>query len=160
MDTQTRHPFLIHKLSPLAAIGLLLPTFVIEKEDPDFFNFDAIYSDEIEFDLLQIVELVCESTSIPIEEMIKISRKREIVYSRQLAMVMALLYTRFSTTVIGNQLGGKDHATVLHAKKTIIDLYDTDFKIKTQVDNLITHLNFLTKSNMSVNILRKKIIGR
>ena len=58
------------------------------------------------------------------------TRKREIVQTRQYAMAMACKHTKNSLAVIGYYMGGKDHATVLHSRKTIYDLSDTDAQHK------------------------------
>jgi len=57
---------------------------------------------------------------------IKWARRREKVQIRQLIMVFILNYTRYSLAKTGQCCGGYDHATVLHAKKTVKNLVDTD----------------------------------
>ena len=64
------------------------------------------------------------------------SRKREIVQARQLSMYFAKKITKSSLAVIGMQCGNKDHATVLHACKTIENLRQTDRYIRNLVDDL------------------------
>jgi len=54
------------------------------------------------------------------------SRKKEIVYPRQVTIYELLRYTRLSLSEIGREIGGHDHSTILHAKKTIINLRDVD----------------------------------
>ena len=49
------------------------------------------------------------------------SRKREIVQARQITMFLAKKYTESSFAHIGKIVGNKDHATVLHACKTVKD---------------------------------------
>ena len=44
--------------------------------------------------------------------------------------------TKSSLAAIGLQCGNKDHATVLHACRTVSNLYDTDKKYKNSVDEL------------------------
>ncbi len=51
-------------------------------------------------------------------------------------MYFSKLYTNSSLAVIGNKCGNKDHATVLHACKTIRNLVDTDKRFKRYVDEL------------------------
>lgn len=48
-------------------------------------------------------------------------RKREIVQARQIAMAMCLEFKEpdWSLEKIGREIGNKDHATVLHAKKKV-----------------------------------------
>ena len=54
------------------------------------------------------------------------TRKREIVQARQIAMYLSRTLTNTSLDSIGSQIGGKNHATVLHACNTVCDLMDTD----------------------------------
>ena len=62
-------------------------------------------------------------------------RKRELVVARQLFMVLLEKYTNKTLAHIGGLLG-KDHATVLHAKKTIKDLVDTDKSFRVMYSEL------------------------
>ncbi|MCH5329260.1 MAG: chromosomal replication initiator protein DnaA [Coprobacter sp.] len=60
-------------------------------------------------------------------------RKREIVQARQISMYLAKKYTDSSLSYIGTAIGKKDHATVLHACKTIGDQLEIDKVLRTQV---------------------------
>ena len=60
---------------------------------------------------------LCAEFDIP--SLKEVSRKREIVICRQFIMVIAKKTTKMSLAAIGEKYGGKDHATVLHALKTI-----------------------------------------
>ncbi|MEA3317028.1 MAG: helix-turn-helix domain-containing protein, partial [Bacteroidota bacterium] len=64
------------------------------------------------------------------------TRKREIVQARQIAMYFSKTLTKSSLASIGAQIGGKDHATVLHACKTINNLIDTDKQFKNQISDI------------------------
>ena len=70
------------------------------------------------------------------------SRKRNIVQARQLAMFFAKRMTKSSLANIGSQIGHKDHATVLHACKTVNNLTETDRQFKKYVDDLTIKLTF------------------
>ncbi len=61
------------------------------------------------------------------------SRKRELVQARQIAMYLSRNHTNNSLATIGSQIGGRDHATVLHAYNTVKDLMDTDRMFKKYV---------------------------
>jgi chromosomal replication initiator protein len=73
-----------------------------------------------------IVNVVCNHLNVTIEDFNSKSKKREIVQARQLAMYFARKLTELSLDVIGNQCGRRNHATVVHAIKTIENLLDTD----------------------------------
>lgn len=74
-----------------------------------------------------IVDTVCEYFNITREIMFSTSRKRQIVQARQIAMYECrTLIPTCSLSTIGAELGGKDHATVLHSCTTVQNLKDTD----------------------------------
>lgn len=63
---------------------------------------------------------------VPEDVIFSKSRKREIVVSRQVVQYLLKTYTKWSLEFIGSVTGGRDHATVLHAMKTISNLIDTE----------------------------------
>ncbi|MCF6350880.1 MAG: chromosomal replication initiator protein DnaA [Flavobacteriaceae bacterium] len=69
------------------------------------------------------------------------TRKRHIVQARQLAMFFAKRLTKASLASIGSQIGSRDHATVLHACKTVNNLTDTDRQFRTYVEELTKKLS-------------------
>ena len=83
---------------------------------------------EVSIDYIQ--KVVCDYFNIPIETMKSKTRKREIVQCRQLAMYFSKQMTKNSLAMIGKYCGNKDHATVLHACKTVNNLSDTDKRFK------------------------------
>lgn len=83
-----------------------------------------------------IKKTVCEYFNIPLEQLKSKTRKREIVQSRQVAMFFAKSYTKNSLATIGAQIGGKDHATVLHACKTVNNLIETDKRFKRYITDI------------------------
>ncbi len=64
------------------------------------------------------------------------SRKREVVLVRQVAMYLAKKYLDLSTSKIGLYIGNRDHATVLHACKTITNLADTDKQFRNELNEI------------------------
>lgn len=64
------------------------------------------------------------------------TRRREIVQARQICMYLSVKYTKNSLADIGYNFGGYDHATVLHAKKTINNLLETDRKFSFQFEQI------------------------
>ena len=78
-----------------------------------------------------IMNVVCDYFSLPIEILSQNTRKHEVVQARQVVMYFAKKYSNCSLTVIGQQCGGKDHATVHHACKTVSDRLDTDKQFRT-----------------------------
>jgi hypothetical protein len=84
-----------------------------------------LYNDIKNVPINVIQECVSKATRIPLEVMLAKTRKREIVGARQISMSLSKRFTKFSLAYIGKEHGGKDHATVLHAVKTIQNLLDT-----------------------------------
>jgi chromosomal replication initiator protein len=89
---------------------------------------------EISIDYIQ--KVVCNYFNIPIEQIQSKTRKREIVQARQVAMFFSKSLTKASLATIGSQIGGKDHATVLHACKTVNNLIETDKRFRIQIDEI------------------------
>lgn len=89
-----------------------------------------------EISIEYIQNVVCDYFKIPLEKVQSKTRKRDIVQARQLAMYFAKKYTNASLASIGSQIGNRDHATVLHACKTVRNLSDTDKVFKGYVDDL------------------------
>lgn len=91
-------------------------------------------SREISIDYIQ--KVVSDYFNIPIDLINSKTRKREIVQARQIAMFFSKKYTKSSLATIGIHCGNKDHATVLHACRTVNNLIDTDKQFRVYVDDL------------------------
>ena len=89
---------------------------------------------EVTIDYIQ--KVVCDYFNIPIESIQSRTRKREIVQARQLTMYFAKKLTKSSLAIIGLQCGNKDHATVLHACKTVANLAETDKQFRGWIEEL------------------------
>lgn len=84
----------------------------------------------------QIRTIVCQWFNIDPESFDSKKRTREIAQARQVAMYLAKKYTKSPLTAIGAAIGGKNHATVLHAVKTIANLIETDKDFRRQMEEL------------------------
>ncbi len=89
---------------------------------------------EVSIDYIQ--KVVCDYFDLPIELMKSKTRKREIVQARQIAMYFSKKLTKSSLATIGMHCGGKDHATVLHACKTVNNLLDTDKRFRQYISEI------------------------
>jgi len=89
---------------------------------------------EISIDFIQ--KVVCDYFDMPLELLKSKTRKREIVQARQLSMYFSKQLTKNSLASIGQQCGNKDHATVLHACRTVNNLRETDKRFRTYVEEL------------------------
>ena len=95
---------------------------------------------EMTIDYIQ--KTVCDYYKIPIDLVHGKTRKREIVQARQVSMFFSKSLTKASLASIGSHIGGKDHATVLHACKTVNNLIDTDKFFRKQVTEIEKKLKF------------------
>ena len=87
-----------------------------------------------------IIRTVCSHYGLEPNTIHTKSRKRDVVQARQVAMYLAKTYTDLSTAKIGNLIGNRDHATVLHACKTIKALKDVDKAFQTEIDEIQAEL--------------------
>lgn len=83
-----------------------------------------------------IINCVCKHFGLETSVIYTKSRKREVVQARQIAMFLAKNNTELSASKIGTLIGNKDHATVLHACKTIKELREVDKAFRTEVDEI------------------------
>ncbi|HNS17281.1 MAG TPA: chromosomal replication initiator protein DnaA [Bacteroidales bacterium] len=89
---------------------------------------------EISIDYIQ--KVICDYFGLASDAIHSKTRKREIVQARQLAMYFAKKHTKSSLATIGLQCGNKDHATVLHACRTVNNLIETDKQFRIYVEEL------------------------
>lgn len=83
-----------------------------------------------------ISKVVSDYFCIPVDSLSVKTRKREIVQARQIAMYFSKNLTQSSLASIGSQIGGKDHATVLHACRTVTNLKEIDKNFRLSIDEI------------------------
>lgn len=83
-----------------------------------------------------IEEEVCKYFELEPEVIHSKSKKQEISQARQIAMYLSRKYTDKSYSNIGELIGKRDHATVLHACKTVGNWLETDKKIRSCVQEI------------------------
>ncbi|MEW5675070.1 chromosomal replication initiator protein DnaA [Flavobacterium enshiense] len=89
---------------------------------------------EVSIDYIQ--KVVSDYFQLDVETLQSKTRKRDVVQARQLAMFFAKKFTKSSLATIGSQIGDRDHATVLHACKTVDNLVSTDKQFKKYVEDI------------------------
>jgi chromosomal replication initiator protein len=89
---------------------------------------------EVSIDYIQ--KVVCDYFELPLEMLKSKTRKREVVQARQISMYFSKKMTKSSLANIGAHCGGKDHATVLHACRTVSNLSETDKQFKVYLEDL------------------------
>ena len=101
---------------------------------------------------LVIMQAVCDVTQVNQADILKRSdqegaKDQEVCYARQLCMSLARKYTKESQAAIGRYYGKRDHATCLHAERTIqneLDIYPHKKLVYTEVQMRI--LEYASKS--------------
>ena len=88
-----------------------------------------------------IQKTVAEYYKIRVGELLSKRRNRSITRPRQLAMALAKELTNHSLPEIGDAFGGRDHTTVMHACKRIVELRDSDSRIREDYSNLLRILS-------------------
>lgn len=94
---------------------------------------------EVSIDYIQ--KVVSDYFQMDVSTLQSKTRKRHIVQARQLAMFFAKKFTKASLASIGSQIGKRDHATVLHACKTVDNLSTTDKQFRKYVEDLSKKLS-------------------
>ncbi len=89
-----------------------------------------------ELSIEYISKVVCDYFNMQVDALQTKTRKREVVQARQITMYFSKSLTKYSLTSIGAQVGDKDHATVLHACKTVNNLKDTDKNFRQYVEDI------------------------
>lgn len=84
----------------------------------------------------KVQKVVCDYFNITRDDLLSKTRKRQIVQARQIAMYMSRTLINCSLSTIGAEIGGKDHATVLHACSTVNDLMATDKTFRQYVTDI------------------------
>ena len=97
----------------------------------------------------KILLSLTEYFDIGIPALIDKSRKRTIVYPRQLAMYLLGHYSGMTMSSIG-VIFGKDHSTVVHSIATIDDLSQVDNLVAQQIKDIVVKLN-AAKANVVRN---------
>ena len=88
-----------------------------------------------------IQKTVTEYFKIRIADLLSKRRNRSIARPRQIAMALCKELTNHSLPEIGDAFGGRDHTTVLHACRKIVELKETEQKVHEDYTNLLRTLN-------------------
>ena len=89
---------------------------------------------DVSVDFIQ--KTVSEYFKVDLESLKSKIKKREIVIPRQVAMYFCKRYTQLTLALIGENFGGRDHSTVIHALESVEDMMKTDSNFKSSVDEL------------------------
>ncbi len=87
-----------------------------------------------------IKEVVGDYFNIRIEDFNSKKRTRAIAYPRQIAMYLSRELTELSLPKIGEEFGGRDHSTVIHACDKIASDMQEDLNMKNTIEQLIKQI--------------------
>jgi len=87
-----------------------------------------------------IQKRVTEHYQLRIGDMTSKRRPNNIAIPRQIAMYLARTLTKHSLQEIGDNFGGRDHGTVIHACKAVENMMDQDASVRGSIEFLKTQL--------------------
>ena len=93
-----------------------------------------------EINVIRIKEKVAEVFDIKMEDFNSKKRTRAIAYPRQVAMYLSRDLTDLSLPKIGEEFGGRDHTTVIHACDKISKDLKENIDLKLKVEKIINDL--------------------
>ena len=91
---------------------------------------DQLASQDKMVSISNIKKSVAQYYNIRVNEMDSKRRTRSVARPRQIAMALAKELTSHSLPEIGNEFGGRDHTTVLHATRKVQELRNSDNRIE------------------------------
>lgn len=97
-------------------------------------------SNNNELNAAAIKEKVAQIFSMKMEDFQSKKRTRAIAYPRQIAMYLCRELTDMSLPKIGEEFGGRDHTTVIHACDKVTSDIDKDDDIKQKINRIIADL--------------------
>jgi chromosomal replication initiator protein len=83
---------------------------------------------------------VGEEYGIKMEDFVSKKRTKTIAFPRQIAMYLSRELTDSSLPKIGEEFGGRDHTTVIHAHDKISKMLDEDPQLKKQIEEIKNRL--------------------
>ncbi len=87
-----------------------------------------------------IITLVEKHFNLKENSLVGSKRSRDVAFARQIAMYIMRELTEMSTPKIGQELGGRDHSTVIHGIKNVEDSMNSDSSVKNLVNDIIKNI--------------------
>jgi hypothetical protein len=73
------------------------------------------------------------------------SKKKEYTEPRHIVCALIYSFTKNNQTIIGHRMGGRDHATINHSIKNVVNWYELDKPFRDIVNKIIAYINFESK---------------
>src|SRR5699024_1167637 len=91
--------------------------------------------------IAKIQEVVGEKYNVRIEDFAAKKRTKAVAFPRQIAMYLSRELTDFSLPKIGEEFGGRDHTTVIHAHEKISKMIEKDPELEQSIAEIKERLN-------------------
>lgn len=91
-------------------------------------------------DVALVKKVVTDYYNLKLEDMDSKKRTQNIAFPRQIAMYLVRELTDLSLPQIGEEFGGRDHTTVLHAHNKIEQKYEADLDFRKTIDKIIERI--------------------
>ena len=90
----------------------------------------------IEVNIERIKQIIVDDYNLKMEDMQSKKRTQNIAFPRQIAMYLSRELTDFSLPHIGNEFGGRDHTTVIHAHNKIKEKIENEADFSDKIERL------------------------
>ena len=118
------------------------PTLEMAKNQlKDILNSNS--AQNISLDIIQ--KVVAENYQVSVSDLKSKKRDKKYVFPRQVAIFIARELTEISYSELGNEFGGKDHSTIMHAYEKIAEGIKLDSSLEAKVSLLIREIKEFKK---------------
>jgi chromosomal replication initiator protein len=93
-------------------------------------------AEQINITINDILKGVADHFKIKVSDLKSPNKSKKLAMARQIAMYLCRKLTKSSFPDIGEELGGRDHSTVIYADKKIKKLLETDADLKMNIQSL------------------------
>lgn len=84
----------------------------------------------------QLIKTIGQMYNLSLEDLLGKSREKKISYPRQIIMYLMREELKMSYPAIGDELGGRDHTTAIHAHEKIANELENDPKTKQEIESI------------------------
>ena len=113
-------------------MGRTITLEIAQRELQDFFS----KPEHLSISIASIQRAVSDYYSLTPADLKGKKRTQAIAFPRQVAMFLARSLTKFSTTEVGIEFGGRDHTTVMHACQRVVARMKTDATLETSLQKI------------------------
>src|SRR5699024_11454140 len=93
-----------------------------------------------------IQKMIADKYKVTVDEILSKKRTKSIAFPRQIAMYLSRELTNLSLPKIGEEVGGRDHITVIHSHKKV----SVEMAKDTVLENEITNYQEEIKKNIKL----------